>query len=154
MQLFWAACQRGIGIVLLLTSILKFEYVFLDPRVSKIPSLIPFVHLDVLLILAGDVEFILGLLFLVYPPRRWLSALLGAFALCVLIYRLCMVLTDWKEPCGCIGNLASLVGLSPSVESIALWILSGLFLMYSVVSILLFRTQPAYGQEVNDVQNA
>ena len=107
-------------------------------------------HFNVLLIATALVE--LAIAAVCVFSRSHLIALLSVVWLgsMFLLYRMGLHLTDWRQPCPCLGNLPDALRVSPAIADAVMKIIMLYFLVGGLTAITWsFRTSPINGSGNN-----
>lgn len=128
--LLWV--HKSIGLILIFTAVAKFEVILNNSILLQIITPIFNLSLYSLLLIAAQIEFALGTLFLSSYPSILSGTVLGTFTLILIVYRTVLLITKWHLPCGCFGNITRIIGISNRTVDLISWIIIGLFSGYSL----------------------
>lgn len=132
----WSVWHKGIGTLLIMLSIAKFEAVLSDQRWIHVATPIFGFTLFTLLTLAGAVELMVGIFFLGTEPALSSAIALGGFVVALIAYRAILWISNWRIPCGCLGSFASFLGLSVRAVNWISYLILILFASYIATVII------------------
>jgi hypothetical protein len=125
------------GIILAITGVGKLLTVTGDANILRVPDPFFGIPFQQLMLLVGLAELLVaGICFL----DRWpgLSTLLVAWlASGFLVYRTGIWMIGWKKPCGCLGNLTDVLGITPKTADWIALVLLGYLLAGSYAFLFL-----------------
>lgn len=134
-------CRRrfliGSGIILIVTGLAKILTIFGDTSMLLIPDPVFRIEFRALIFWVGLGEIAVAS-FCLFSKRQTLSTIMVAWiASAFLVYRAGIGMIGWERPCGCLGNLSDIFGISPhAVEWISLGLLGFLLIgSYAVLFI-------------------
>ncbi len=111
------------GIILAVTGLAKLFTVTGDTTLLQVSDPIFGVEFRYLMFAVGLAELVVAG-FCFFSKREALSTLMVAWiASGFLVYRVGIWAVDWQRPCGCLGNLTDVLGISPQAAE---WISMGL----------------------------
>ena len=102
------------GFILLITGTAKLASAFGGPKVVYESDPIFGMTFHHLMIMAGLIEITIASACLFSKATKLNAGLIAWVATTFLLYRVGLMVLDWKRPCSCLGNLTDALHISPS----------------------------------------
>lgn len=123
-------------IVTLLSSGYDYEWTQMKDPVFGLPF-------QPMILGVGLLELVIATLCLRCSNLNGALPLIAWFSTSLIVYRLAAMLSGWQRPCGCLGTLPALAGVTETQLSVMLWWVLG-FMLLGSVSLLVWK--PAFNR--------